>query len=131
MSQNGYGYHGSRTSRLDDTHVTTAPGGNARREIRQIASSRPDGGSQRSFRHWVPVPERGGPARPAGGRVHREVVPYRRYRLRQGAVVSNQAAGPHSARGLRDRVLPYARLVRQPSALLLAQRGLHRAALQV
>lgn len=48
-----------------------------------------------------------------------------------GAPVPDQATGPDRARRLRHRILPHTRLFRQPSSLLLAQGGVHRAALQV
>lgn len=48
-----------------------------------------------------------------------------------GSLISDQTAGPDRARGLRDSILPHAGLLGQPPAILLAQGGLHRAALQV
>lgn len=48
-----------------------------------------------------------------------------------GSPLPHQVAGPDRARGLRHRVLPHAGLLQQPPALLLAQGGLYRAALQV
>lgn len=48
-----------------------------------------------------------------------------------GSPVPHQAAGPDSPRGLRDRILPHAGLLRQPPAVLLAEGGLYRTALQV